>query len=72
MRQWKVKVVGSVSRRQGNNRVAVPHGEYLMRETELGTYFLSRETGPKFALTQLEVSAHVNESNLKIVEGRWP
>ena len=71
-RHWKVKIVGLVTRRQGNGQVAVPHGEYMMRETELGSYFLSREIGPKFALSEPEVGAAVDEGRLKIVEGSWP
>jgi hypothetical protein len=71
-RTWKVKVIGAVSRPQGGTRVAVPHGDYLMAETSLATYLLSRPAGPKFALTAAEVNTYLDERRLKIVEGLWP
>lgn len=72
LRQWKVKIVGLVSRPQGTARIAAPHGDYLMKETGFGTYLLAREGGPKFALTTAEVGGHVEGHAIRIVEGGWP
>jgi hypothetical protein len=72
LRQWRVKIVGLVTRVQGGTRVAAPHGEYVMRETDLGGFLLAREGGPKFALTAAEAAAHIEGKAIKIVEGTWP
>jgi len=69
---WKVRVVGSVTRMEGKARVAVPRGDYTMRELELERYELTRDGGPTFPLTIIEVATYSKTKDLKIVEPTWP
>ncbi len=51
--------------------MAVPKGTYAMAEKEFGQYELTREGGPTFTLSLVEVSTYSNEHQLKI-QGPWP
>jgi len=71
-RVWKVRVIGPVSRLEGTNRVPVPRGDYDMREVGTESYHLSRDGGPTFILTAIDVGTYTNDSRIKVIEGEWP
>ena len=69
---WMVQVTGFVSRLEGAARVAVPGGDYLMREADApGEYVLGRPGGPMFSLSDLELSTYLSQRELQITP-RWP
>ena len=70
---WTVEVVGIVSRLDGKARVAVPRGAYLMREIGFEEYELSRDGGPIFPLTLIEVVTYTRKRDLKVIQPpSWP
>jgi len=70
--QWKVRVVGLVSRLDGHKRVALPQGEYAMTEVGVSDYELAADGVPMAILTHTEVGTYINSSALKVIEGDWP
>lgn len=70
--QWKMKVVGTVTRTQGAQRIAVPAGEYTMTDAGSDTFELAREGVPTFTLSLHEVTAYFAAKDLKSVDGSWP
>ena len=71
-RVWKIRVIGVVSMPEGNRRVPAPRGDYEMREAEGESYRLTRENGPTFDLTLMEVATYTKDDRLRILQGVWP
>lgn len=68
----RVRIIGPVSWVVGNQRVTVPPGDYDMSEVGIEDYELSRDEGPTFTLTTIEVGTYASDGRLKVVEGDWP
>jgi hypothetical protein len=75
---WLVDIFDVVSREDGDRRVSVPHGEYIMREVSAELYSLS---GDKlllpFVLSLTEVATYLpgegRPGKMKIIAGTsWP
>lgn len=71
-RTWKVRVIGVVSKVDGKRRIAVPVGEYSMKEVGIADYELTRDDGPTFKLTAIEAGIYVDTKQMKILDGTWP
>jgi len=74
---WVVEIFDVVSREDGNRRVSVPHGEYMMREVSAEIYSLSGDQLPfPFTLSLVEVATYLpaedRPGKMKIVAGIWP
>jgi hypothetical protein len=70
---WRMRVTGLVSRElDTGERVAVPTGDYTMREIDTEHYELTRDGGPTFTLSLKEVSRYLNTKDLKAEGGAWP
>jgi hypothetical protein len=72
--EWGVRIKGLVSRLDSNSKshVAVPHGDYRMRELSTEEYELSREGGPTFRLSLREVAQYLGSEALEITKGTFP
>ena len=72
MRTWKVVVGGRrwVTQPYGDTRIAVPFGEYTMKELDFGTYELSHGT-TAFVLNAIEVN-YYRDLKAMTVEPHWP
>jgi hypothetical protein len=70
--EWGVRVSGTVTRMDGARRVAVPHGNYTMRESSPETFTLTGDGLPTFELTLTELETYRQARELKILEGQWP
>jgi hypothetical protein len=69
---WLVEIFDLVSRKEGNTRLSVPHGEYTMREIAPGSYSLSGDLLPvPFELTDEEVCQYI-QGKMRVVAGKWP
>ena len=68
---WLVEIFDVVSRQDGNRRVSVPYGEYIMRKSSIESYWLSSDLLPApFELTLTEVANYL-QGKMKIVAGDW-
>jgi hypothetical protein len=70
--EWGVRIKGLVSRLDGKRRVAVPHGDYRMRELSTEEFELSCKGGPTFRLSLGEVATYHSTEALEITEGTFP
>jgi hypothetical protein len=72
-KQWKVRVEGLVTRPEGNRRVVVDIGDYIMQEAGplSSDYDLISDVHPVFTLTLQEVAQYRSDNSLKI-DGDWP
>jgi hypothetical protein len=73
VKSWPVQIAGLVSQSDGNRRVAVPNGEYVLKETDPMSeeYEISSGSYPTFFLTLNEVAQYAQDGHIKI-DGDWP